>query len=184
MQGGCAPLNGHDDVRRGSLVVRRDRFPGERVHRVDVEWKTERRGAWVRSRRSSGDCPGSGDEGVAGCNNPIETIAGLRKLAEDRALYVAYEIGGTTYRGQLWPRGQLERNGTASALATSAQVVDASEPTSSHKVVARLRLLQELEKRGVHGFGVLLLHPVATALDHDCAAQPRRAGPVRACEVS
>lgn len=82
-------------------------------------------------------------DGVAGCNKPIGTIAGLRKLAEGRALYVAYEIGGATYRGQLWPRGQLERNGTASALATSAQVVDASESTSTHKVVARLRLNEQ-----------------------------------------
>jgi hypothetical protein len=82
-------------------------------------------------------------DAAAECDNPLRTIAALRKLAEDRALYVEYEIGGILYRGQLWPRVLMERSGTASALATAAQVVDSSERASSHKVVARLRLSEQ-----------------------------------------
>jgi hypothetical protein len=75
------------------------------------------------------------------CDQPISTIAGLRRAAEDRILYVEYEINGVPHRGQLWARALMaDQSRTVSALATKAQVVDPNERANVNKIVARMRL--------------------------------------------
>jgi hypothetical protein len=78
---------------------------------------------------------------ATGCDSNINTIAGLRGTAAKRLVYVEFERGGVTHRGQLWPKDLMaDRVHVASAVATESQVVVSDVNRGSSRINARIRL--------------------------------------------